>query len=80
MSNKGSILIIDDEESIRVTVSEFLADEGYDVTAADSFSTALELLDAGVSTCCLSIYCWEAHRALLFCGMSRKKGWGAWSS
>ncbi len=40
MSGKGSILIIDDEKSIRVTLSEFLADEGYDVTAADSFNTA----------------------------------------
>jgi PAS domain S-box-containing protein len=47
MSNKGSILVIDDEKSIRVTVSEFLADEGYDVSTADSFHTAVELLSSG---------------------------------
>jgi two-component system, NtrC family, response regulator HydG len=46
MSSTGSILVIDDEKSIRVTLSEFLADEGYDVRAADSFHTAIELLDA----------------------------------
>jgi len=47
MSGNGSILIIDDEKSIRVTLGEFLRDEGYEVIAADSFPAAAQQLDAG---------------------------------
>ena len=44
MTAQGSILIIDDEKSIRVTLSEFLNDEGYEVTAVDNHQSARELL------------------------------------
>ncbi len=47
MSHRGSILIIDDEKSIRVTLGEFLTDEGYEVTSVDNYPSAQELLAAG---------------------------------
>lgn len=40
------ILIVDDEESIRFTFSEFLRQAGYQVDAAESATEALELLEA----------------------------------
>ena len=47
MSHRGSILIIDDEKNIRVTLGEFLTDEGYEVTSVDNYPSAQELLAAG---------------------------------
>ncbi|MBT7790879.1 MAG: PAS domain S-box protein, partial [Calditrichaeota bacterium] len=38
------ILIVDDEESIRITIKEFLTDEGHEVQIAEDAITALELL------------------------------------
>ena len=38
------ILIVDDEESIRITIKEFLTDEGHEVQIAEDANTALELL------------------------------------
>lgn len=39
-----SVLIVDDEESIRVSLSEFLQDFEFDVDSADSAEDALEML------------------------------------
>ncbi len=39
----AKILIVDDEQSIRVTLSEFLKSEGYDVISACDFQSAIEL-------------------------------------
>jgi len=38
------ILVVDDEKSIRITVQEFLKDDGHDVQTADDAIAALELL------------------------------------
>lgn len=37
-------MVVDDEESIRHSISSFLEDEGYAVLMADSAETAIELL------------------------------------
>ncbi|MCK4509145.1 MAG: sigma 54-interacting transcriptional regulator [Desulfuromonadales bacterium] len=42
------ILVIDDEESLRFTLSSFLQDEGYLVTTASSFNEAEELIQQSV--------------------------------
>lgn len=42
---KASILVIDDEESIRLTFKNFLLDEGYDVATASDFNKALTIID-----------------------------------
>jgi DNA-binding NtrC family response regulator len=41
---KRSILVIDDEKSIRVTFKNFLAAEGYEVYTAEQYDEALDLL------------------------------------
>lgn len=41
----SSILIIDDEESIRYTLTNFLEEEGYDVITASNYSAAIEQID-----------------------------------
>ncbi len=41
---RAHILIIDDEESIRITFSSFLSKEGYAVVTADSYESAIERL------------------------------------
>ena len=38
------ILVVDDEKSIRISISEFLKDDGHDVQVAEDAITALELL------------------------------------
>ncbi|MBL0158892.1 MAG: sigma-54-dependent Fis family transcriptional regulator [Bryobacterales bacterium] len=45
--SKPEILVIDDDESITATVSNYLASKGYRVTVANDSEGALELLDAG---------------------------------
>lgn len=40
----GTVLIVDDEECLRLTYSEFLRMEGYDVRTAEDVPTALRLL------------------------------------
>lgn len=42
---KAKILIVDDEESIRFTFESFLSDEGYEVTTAESYDDALNLIN-----------------------------------
>lgn len=41
----SSILIIDDEENIRITLEDFFLDEGYDVTISGDFYDALTKID-----------------------------------
>lgn len=41
---KPRILVVDDEESIRFTFDTFLTNDGYDVSCADGFEAAIELL------------------------------------
>lgn len=43
--NKAKILIIDDEESIRLTFKNFLLHEGYIVTVAGDYHEALEIIE-----------------------------------
>ncbi len=45
MKRRVRILVIDDEESIRFTFENFLADEGYDVATAEDFDAALASLE-----------------------------------
>ncbi len=40
-----SILVVDDEKSIRSTTKEILSKEGYDVSTANSYSEALGIMD-----------------------------------
>ncbi len=40
----AKVMIVDDEKSIRITLSEFLKKEGYDVIAAENCETAMGLL------------------------------------
>jgi len=42
---KSRILVVDDEESIRFTFENFLSDEGYAVTIAESYDEALGLIN-----------------------------------
>jgi len=42
---KAKILIIDDEESIRITIKEFLLKEGYDVLGAKSFEETIKIIN-----------------------------------
>ena len=44
MHDRPSILIVDDEESLRFTFEIFLTEAGYDVTTASSFDEALSML------------------------------------
>ncbi len=41
---KKEILIIDDEKSIRLTVKEFLSKEGYEVSTANGYYEALDVI------------------------------------
>ncbi len=44
MENKGSLLIVDDERSVRDSLSRWFADEGYEVGAAENAAQALTQL------------------------------------
>ncbi len=44
MSSPVRVLVVDDEESIRESMAEFLDDYDYDVSAAESAEEALDLL------------------------------------
>ncbi len=39
------ILIIDDEENIRITLDDFFSDEGYEVATAEDFDDAIKIID-----------------------------------
>ena len=47
MEKKYRILIVDDEESIRFTLSCFLTEEGYDVVTAKNYGEAIEMIETG---------------------------------
>ncbi|MBI5308875.1 MAG: sigma-54-dependent Fis family transcriptional regulator [Planctomycetes bacterium] len=42
MSSKGTILVVDDEETLRITIKEFLDEQGYEVVVAGTCEQALE--------------------------------------
>lgn len=45
MSSKATILIVDDEETIRFSIKEFLSGSGYDVVVAGTSEQALEKIN-----------------------------------
>jgi DNA-binding NtrC family response regulator len=45
-TGKSQVLVVDDEKSIRLTLKEFLEDEGFMVTTADGFAEAMKVLKA----------------------------------
>jgi len=49
LENKGTILIIDDDDSLRTTLALILQKAGYKVTTAESAEAALAILQVG---CC----------------------------
>ncbi len=48
LRHSDTILIVDDDSDVRKSLSDFLEDEGYRVTAASNGRTALDLMRAGV--------------------------------
>lgn len=49
VSNRGRILLVDDEELVRLSTADMLAELGYDVIEASSASEALALLSRGLT-------------------------------
>jgi two-component system response regulator HydG len=47
MKSRKKILIVDDEESLRITFDIFLSEEGYDITTACNYAEAVEALAGG---------------------------------
>ncbi len=45
MRSKGTILIVDDEETIRISIKEFLEEQGYEVHVAETCEQALEKIN-----------------------------------
>lgn len=45
MSSKGTILVVDDEETLRITIKEFLDEQGYEVVVAETCEQALERIN-----------------------------------
>ena len=41
---KGKILIIDDEEGIRISFQSFLSEEGYDVITKEDYDSAMKAI------------------------------------
>jgi DNA-binding NarL/FixJ family response regulator len=48
--HKCWVILVDDEESIRMSVGDFLYDEGYQVTACDGAESLLQVLEAAAAT------------------------------
>lgn len=46
LAEKRSVLVVDDEETLRIVMSNVLEDEGYEVTTATSAEEALEIFQA----------------------------------
>ena len=46
-SEKISLLVVDDDDAVRLVASEMLRSLGYDVTLAESGAQALQLLSQG---------------------------------
>jgi CheY-like chemotaxis protein len=54
MAGDGStVLIVDDDEAIRESLSEFLTDEGFDVETASNGREAIDLLASGLRPCAI---------------------------
>lgn len=53
-NNSRRILVVDDEESIRITLSEFLIRDGYDVSYADNAIFALQLMETNDFDCVIT--------------------------
>ncbi len=49
MGGIGTVLLVDDEDVVRMSTAEMLADLDYDVVEADSAEKALALIDAGLN-------------------------------
>ena len=49
VTSRGCVLLVDDEELVRMSTAEMLADLGYDVIEANSAEQALQLFDEGAS-------------------------------
>ncbi|MEK6622109.1 MAG: sigma-54 dependent transcriptional regulator [Planctomycetota bacterium] len=45
MSSKGTVLVVDDEETLRITIKEFLYEQGYEVVVAETCEQALERIN-----------------------------------
>ncbi|MHC4140144.1 MAG: response regulator, partial [Planctomycetota bacterium] len=41
----AKVLIIDDEENIRLTFEDFFSDEGYEVATAEDYDDALKMIE-----------------------------------
>jgi CheY-like chemotaxis protein len=50
MFSRGTVLLVDDEEFVRLSTSDMLADLGYQVLEASSAEEALRLLDRSTPT------------------------------
>jgi CheY-like chemotaxis protein len=48
-SRRGTVLLVDDEELVRATAADMLADLGYEVIEATSADDALRLVDGGLA-------------------------------
>jgi CheY-like chemotaxis protein len=51
--DSSAILIVDDDEAIRESLGDFLADEGFAVKTADNGREALDILAAGFRPCAI---------------------------
>lgn len=49
ITSRGCALLVDDEELVRMSTADMLADLGYDVIEANSAEQALQLLDEGAA-------------------------------
>ena len=56
MPNRISILIVDDEESVRDSLYNWFIDDGYRVECAENAKKALSLLNENEYACCLGFY------------------------
>ena len=58
MTQRGRVLVVDDEPGIRFSLKGILEDEGFVVLEADSGEAGLELLDAGESVDLIFLDIW----------------------
>jgi CheY-like chemotaxis protein len=51
--NDATILVVDDDEAIRVSLSEFLTEEGFGVKTANNGREAMNMLASGLRPCAI---------------------------
>ncbi|HEY5418048.1 MAG TPA: response regulator [Gemmatimonadaceae bacterium] len=51
--DSSTVLIVDDDEAIRESLSEFLTDEGFDVKTANNGREAIDMLAGGLRPCAI---------------------------